>query len=140
MSKIASIPPSAAQDQISDIVAMLRAKLEGIQAIYLFGSHATGHATASSDIDIGVLLPRPMDNVDRWNLQQELSISGAGVDVDLVDLRAATTVFQTQIIATGQYLFVSDPLAVDYFEMYAYSDYARLNEERAEILSDLKKV
>ena len=42
------------KDQISGIVAFAGA-YPVISAIYLFGSHASGHERSKSDIDLGVL-------------------------------------------------------------------------------------
>jgi uncharacterized protein len=55
-------------------------------------------------------------------------------DVDIVDLRSASTVMRMQVISTGECLASPDEAARREFEMYTYSDYARLNEERREIL------
>jgi hypothetical protein len=54
--------------------------------------------------------------------------------VDLVDLRSATTVMASQIVTTGVLLYDGDPAARGRFEDYVYSAYARLNEERRGIL------
>lgn len=60
-------------------------------------------------------------------------------DVDLVDLRSASTVMRMQVLSTGTCLTTEDDRARREFEMYAYSDYARLNEERREILNGIAK-
>jgi hypothetical protein len=54
--------------------------------------------------------------------------------VDLVDLRTASTVMRMQVLSAGICLDSLDDTARREFEMYAYSDYARLNEERRDIL------
>jgi uncharacterized protein len=58
-------------------------------------------------------------------------------DVDLVDLHSASTVMRMQILSTGTCLIAEGEGARRAFEMYAYSDYARLNEERREILKGI---
>ena len=45
---------------------------------------------------------------------------------------------QVQVLAHSQLLFEADPPVRHAFEMYAYSDYALLNEERAGILRDIR--
>ncbi len=45
---------------------------------------------------------------------------------------------RAQVIATGRVLDSTEDAARVEFEMYAYSDYARLNEERRELLHDIK--
>jgi hypothetical protein len=69
----------------------------------------------------------------RFELAQELAAQ-LHRDVDLVDLRTASTVMRMQVLSTGECLAAPNEAARREFEMYAYSDYARLNEERREIL------
>jgi len=42
-------------DQLRSTSDLLRNRLPGIQAIYLFGSTATGESHADSDVDLAVL-------------------------------------------------------------------------------------
>lgn len=44
-----------------------------------------------------------------------------------------------QVIPTGLLLAVSDPAAQEAFEDHAYFAYARLNEERREILEQVRR-
>lgn len=69
--------------------------------IYLFGSYAKGTEHASSDINIAYMSDVVLSDYERFMLAEELA-SELNKDVDLVDLKLATTVFQTQIIATGK--------------------------------------
>jgi len=55
-------------------------------------------------------------------------------DVDLVNLRLVSTVFQNEIIHAGVLLYCSDEPARQEFEMLALSAYIKLSEERADIL------
>jgi uncharacterized protein len=102
--------------------------------IYLFGSQADGSATASSDIDIAVLLDKKIDSVARFDLQETLAIV-LNQDVDLVDLLTASTVLQNQIIMNGELLVGSEDEQTK-FEMQIMSMYQHLNEERAGLLQD----
>jgi len=63
-----------------------------------------------------------------------------GRDVDLVDLRSASTVMRFQVVSTGRRLLCLDQEAVALFEMYALADYCRLNEERRAILDDVRRL
>ncbi|KWZ83810.1 toxin-antitoxin system, toxin component family protein [Heyndrickxia coagulans] len=58
-------------------------------------------------------------------------------DVDLIDLNHASTVFQAQIFATGIVMDIKNENALNVKRMLAYSLYAKLNEERAEILKNI---
>ena len=42
-----------------------------------------------------------------------------------------------QVLATGECLDTRDDQAKAEFEMYAYADYARLNEERRELMKGI---
>ncbi len=84
-------------------------------------------------MDLAVLARDPIPNLRRFELTQELAVQ-LHRDVDLVDLRNASTVMRMQVLSTGMCLDTQDESARREFEMYAYSDYARLNEERREIL------
>lgn len=109
----------------------------GLIALYRFGSQAKGTARPGSDVDLAVLTRDPIPNLRRFELAQELAIR-LHRDVDLVDLRTASTVMRMQVISTGECLDAPDQSARREFEMYAYSDYARLNEERREILKRIR--
>lgn len=102
-------------------------------ALYRFGSQAQGTARPGSDVDLGVLAQAPIPAMRVFELAQELALH-LHRDVDLVDLRTASTVMRMQVISTGTCLNALNEPARREFEMYAYSDYARLNEERRDIL------
>ena len=55
-------------------------------------------------------------------------------DVDLVNARQVSTVFQKEIVAHGRLIYCADQFAVDEFEMLVLSLYQALNEERSGIL------
>lgn len=120
------------------LVEKVRAALPDVIAIYVFGSQAAGIAGPESDIDLAVLNDSPLSQVTCWDLAQELARE-AGRDVDLVDLRAASTVMRAQVISKGQRLFCADERKCAEFEDYVYSAYARFNEERRAILQDIRQ-
>lgn len=120
------------------VVQHLLGALPGCQAIYRFGSWRTEAERPDSDIDLAVLPPERLEPIRRWELAQALA-SLAGRDVDLVDLLAASTVLRIQIVAHGERLHACDLPAVERFEDMVYSSYARLNEERREILADVRQ-
>lgn len=120
------------------ITALISEAIPDVTAVYVFGSEAAGDATAESDVDLAVLGPAALDSYPRWRLQESLA-SRLRRDVDLVDLRAASSVMRAQIVATGRVLLDLDPAARAHFEALALSDYARLNEERKAILDDIRE-
>ena len=131
--------PARKQDieKIDSLVAgYLDQAVPGLLAVYRFGSLGTSGERKESDIDLAFLPEAPVSNVTRWNLAQELA-STLGMDVDLVDLRQATTVMRMQVVAHGTRIYSADDVRIDTFEDMVFSAYARLNEERREILNDI---
>ena len=122
----------------SSLIAYIRKAVPGLTALYRFGSAERGMARLDSDIDLAILVDRPLPELRRFELAQELAIQ-LHRDVDLVDLRSASTVMRMQVLSTGTCLISGNDAARREFEMYSYSDYARLNEERREILDGVKK-
>jgi len=120
------------------VISFLADSIPDLISVYQFGSTPEGNEHAESDLDLAFLAPRPLDSVDRWTLQEELP-SQLRRDVDLVDLHAALTVMQMQVLARGNVLAEWDRAARQQFEMRVYSAYALLNEERAGILKDVRK-
>jgi predicted nucleotidyltransferase len=104
--------------------------------VYLFGSGITGRTHPASDIDIAVLFSEPMAPVRLFELKNQIAET-LSCDVDLIDLAKASTVLRKEVLRTGRVIFEGDLQRREQFEMYALSDYARLNEERAPILARL---
>ena len=106
-------------------------------SIFLFGSFETEHETKSSDIDIAILCKKPIDKLKLWDVTQELAIA-ANKDIDLVDLRSASTVLQMQVINSNNRIYTADKMTSEKFEDFVFSSYIRFNESRKEILDDIK--
>ena len=119
------------------LIQFLRQAIPDLIALYRFGSHAKGGTRPDSDVDLAVLTGNPIPALRRFELAQELA-TRLHCEVDLVDLRAASTVMRMQVISTGECLNSANGSARREFEMYVYSDYARLNEERREILNRVR--
>ena len=118
------------------LIEYISTAIPDLIALYRFGSQAKGTARPHSDIDLAVLSHNPIARLHRFELAQELA-TRLHRDVDLIDLRAASTVMRMQVLSTGTCLATFDDLARRTFEMYAYADYARLNEERRDILKGI---
>jgi predicted nucleotidyltransferase len=123
--------------ELSVAVDVLRAAVPDLQAIYVFGSVATSQDRPDSDVDLAVLAGRAVGGEARWRLQERIA-AGLGRDVDLVDLRAASTVMQVQVLRTGRLLFEAPGSGRALFEATALGAYTRLNFSRAGILADVK--
>ena len=121
----------------SRLIEYIREAVPNLIALYRFGSQAKGTARPDSDMDLAVLTRESVPNLRRFELAQELAIQ-LHRDVDLVDLRGASTVMRMQVISTGECLFKTSDRLQGEFEDLTYSTYARLNEERREILNDVR--
>jgi predicted nucleotidyltransferase len=124
------------------LVQRILLALPETQAIYLFGSAAAGRIRDDSDVDVAVLLPheraKEVGSLALSDLAFDL-MKALRRDVDLINLRLASTVLQKQVIENGIVLFCADEYAQDEFEMLTISFYQKLNEERAGILQSLKE-
>ena len=120
-----------------EIVSALRLRLPRLLAIYLFGSRATGHAGIDSDLDLAVLVEGKLDPLVTWELAQLLA-ELAGCDVDLIDLRAASTVLQYQVITTGSCLWSKD-VQTSLYECAILSQKTELDSARAGLLEDIER-
>ena len=122
----------------SSLVSHIRKAVPGLIAFYRFGSTERGNTRPDSDVDLAILSDKTLSELDRFELAQDLATQ-LHRDVDLVDLRSASTVMRMQVLSTGTCLTTEDERARREFEMYVYSDYARLNEERREIVKGIVK-
>lgn len=119
------------------IIATLQAELPALLAVYLFGSRAQGTAGPASDLDLAVLVSGKLEPLLLWELAQTLA-GQAGCEVDLLDLRAASTVMQYQIITTGRRLWAKDAQAA-IFESAILSEKTALDTARAGLMSDIQR-
>ena len=117
------------------VVAAIRTRFPQAIAIYAFGSQVQGTAGPGSDLDLALLVAGYADPIALWELACKLT-DVAGCPVDLLDLRAASTVMQYQVITTGQRLW-SAGLAAGLFECYVLSEKTELDTARAPLMADI---
>lgn len=120
-----------------DSIAFLRQQLPNLLAVYAFGSQIAGTAGPDSDLDLAVLVPGKVDPLRLWELAGVLS-EQMSCPVDLVDLRAASTVMQYQIITRGERWWARDAQAGIY-EAFILSEKTALDEARAGLLQDIRE-
>lgn len=120
----------------SIIIDQILQRVPEVWSIYRFGSADTLFERSDSDIDLAILLLKPVNNLARWELAQDLARQ-LRRDVDLVDLRSASTVLRQQVFQHGQRIYCADRFLADEFESRTLSDYVRLNEMRRGILNDI---
>jgi predicted nucleotidyltransferase len=130
--------PASHQDDRNDlVVGTLTSALPDVVAIYRFGTHGSAFERSGSDVDLAVLGRSPLDAARIWEAAQSLA-RALGREVDLVNLATASTVLKAQVVTAGERLFCSDSACCDAYEDYILSAYARLNEERKGILTDVR--
>ena len=123
------------------IIPIVLTHYKAAQAIYLFGSYGADHAWPDSDLDIALLLtpeqaktePSLLMSQCRFDLEEALS-----KEVDLLNVRQVSTVFQKEIIC-GVRIDCADPYAADEFEMLVISYYQKLTYERRAIMDAFYK-
>ncbi len=85
---------------VSSIISRLDSRW-GIDALWVFGSRATGSARPDSDWDIAALFRSRPDPAELFELRSEFELL-AGVPVDFVDLDRASPVLARQVVRFGQ--------------------------------------
>ena len=125
-----------ALDTNGPIISTIRAALPETLAIYVFGSRSNATANAESDLDLAVLTTTYTDPIKLWELSGDLA-EIAGCPVDCLDMRAASTVMQYQILQTGHRLW-GDALPAGLFECYVLSEKTALDNARAGLLADIQ--
>jgi len=80
----------------------------GVDALWLFGSHATGRASSTSDIDLAVLFRTRPTAAERIELESELATI-LGKPVDLIDLDGVSPALAMQVLRHGQLLSDGNP-------------------------------
>ena len=120
------------------LIALLQQNLPGLLAVYAFGSRIQNQgqsASTDSDLDLAVLLEGYGEPVTLFNLSGSLA-DIAGCPVDLLDLRAASTVMQYQILTLGTAWWRKDVRA-GLYEAAMLSEKMALDEARAGLIRDV---
>lgn len=139
MIRASDLPRESAEDSASyePLVSAIRRAIPSVSGVWLFGSRESGHADAGSDIDLALLADASPDPVALWELAQALA-GIAGTPVDLLDLRAASTVMQYQVVHGGRLLWARD-VGAGLFACFVLSEKTALDEARAGRLADIAR-
>lgn len=119
------------------IIEIVQTQVPNLLALYAFGSRIQGTASEHSDLDLAVLVAGYADPLLLFDVAGQLAES-AGCEVDLLDLRAASTVMQYQIITTGVRWWQIGPQAALY-EAAVLSQKTALDTARAGLIDDIHK-
>ena len=118
-------------------IEIILKKLKDIdkEIIYIFGSYAKQENTENSDVDIAFYSKDEYDSFDIFLLAQEIS-AGIKKEVDLVQLKKSSTVFQKEVVENGICIYENSSVEREKFELLVYKKYFKLNEERKEIIDN----
>jgi predicted nucleotidyltransferase len=108
-------------------------------ALYVFGSVASGRARPGSDVDLAVLLDRPVSLAEELDLRAELARALGRGDVDLVLLREASPLLAYEVVTGGRRLHARDRDEADRFEegsVRRYLDTAYLRAVQGRLLRE----
>ena len=120
------------------LIKVLKSRLPNLMAIYAFGSRVSGDANANSDWDLAVLVAGYVEPGVLWELSGALA-DVSGTDIDLIDLRAASTVMQYQVLTLGErwWLGAESATHVGVWEAAMLSEMTELNSARAGLMADI---
>jgi predicted nucleotidyltransferase len=109
----------------------------GVRLAILFGSLATGRATAESDLDLAVLMDAPLSAETKMALIADLSLA-IGRPVDLIDLKTTGEPLLGQILKHGVRLFGSESDYADLIKRHLF-DEADFTPYRRRILTERRR-
>ena len=115
---------------IQRAIARALSKRREIQAGYVFGSGATGRTRPDSDLDVAVLLGKPLDparSVDyRLKLMTDLGAALHRSDIQIVILNHATPLLAHRVLSRGKLVFERSAAARVRFQVRTAARYADL--------------
>ena len=120
------------------ILLNLNKRFPALMAVYAFGSRIQQHslhAHAQSDLDLGVLVEGYADPVLMFDVANELA-DICQCPLDLLDIRAASSVMQSQIWTQGQRWWAKD-MRASLFEAAMLNEKLYLDAARQGLLNDI---
>jgi len=123
--------------QKESIIHLIRSHVPALLAIYAFGSRIARTSDENSDLDLAVLVDGYAEPLALFELAGIVA-DAAGCSVDLLDLRAASTVMQYQIVTTGLRWWQKDAQAALY-EAAILSEKTALDTARMGLMADIEK-
>ncbi len=97
----------------------------GVSVVYLFGSRATGKESHTSDVDIGVVLRKPIEDTrSSYKILHDLfSAIYPSSRLDIVYLQKASLPLQYFAIKDGKIIFEEDPKSTADYENRVINQY-----------------
>lgn len=124
-------------EQKNKIVSFLKKELQP-NFIYLFGSFARGEGRQDSDIDLAIYTDEIVKPYPLFIIANELAFE-LKRDVQIVHLKAISTVFAAQIVGTKEVLYCEDEIIRVNYDVRALKEYVKLNEERKVIFDAIER-
>ena len=121
-------------EKIIEIILEMLKKYNA-EFIYIFGSYAKGLENKESDIDIAFFSDKSYGEYEVFQSAQEISAI-LKKDIDLVQLKNSTTVFQKEIVENGQIIYEKNKIDREKFELSVIKKYFTLKEDRKEIIDN----
>lgn len=110
----------------------------GVDALWLFGSRASGVARPDSDLDLAALFHGRPAADELFGIRGELE-QLAGMPVDVVDLERASPILAMQVLRSGKLLIDAVPSRRTNFVAQVPGRYEDLKRVRAPIERELLK-
>ena len=101
-------------------IAVDIARIKGVKAVYLFGSHVTGKAHGNSDIDLCVIYDKSARNVE----DKILSFNSGNLDVILISRLPLPIRFR--VFKEGKPVVVNDKVFVDNIKLSTLRGYLEI--------------
>ena len=125
------------EEEKNKIVGFLKEEFNP-KFIYLFGSFAKGEGRNDSDIDLAIYTDHIIDSYNLMIAAGNLSFE-VKRDVQIVHLKDIRAVFAAQIVGTKEVLYCKDEYLMASYDIRAFKEYAKLNEERKVILDAIER-
>lgn len=106
-----------------DRVARRLSEDSRVEAVYLFGSQASGEADDRSDVDLAVLLAEGVSLADELRLRAAAVDELHRDDIDFVVLNDAPPLLRYEVVMGGRRLFARDDASAEDFEYRAVLRY-----------------
>lgn len=122
------------------LIPLLQKELPKLMALYAFGSRVQDQgrtARVDSDLDLAVLVEGYADPIQLFDLSGLIS-DLTHCPVDLMDLRAASTVMQHQILTEGERIWAKD-FAAGLFEAAMLTEKLHLDQSRQSLIQDVMR-
>ncbi|MBI5875538.1 MAG: nucleotidyltransferase domain-containing protein [Deltaproteobacteria bacterium] len=116
--------------EITDKLSNIWPDSKEVKIAYLFGSHATGEARKTSDIDIAIVAPElTLDGY--MKLWAKVTKAVGTEKIDLVTMGDKPASFRYEVVKEGNVIYCKDDALLNDFEMKTWQEYMDFKHIRA---------